>query len=136
MLQTIGEDFAALRFFARKTRHGLPARAVLAQTAIVLVLLWNASFEHVLIATQFALVVCGLLVVGGVVVLRWREPALARPFRCWGYPVTPLLFAALACFTLVYTTLQEPGSAAIGASVLAAGFTLYFAGRWVRAQLG
>ncbi len=135
VMQTIGEDFFALRFFAKKTRAGIPARAVLLQMAIVLVLLWNATFERVLVATQFALVICGLLVVAGVAVLRWREPALPRPFRCWGYPLTPLLFAATAGFTLIYTAINDTVSALVGMGTVLAGFAIYHAGRWMRAKM-
>jgi APA family basic amino acid/polyamine antiporter len=97
--------------------------------------LWNATFQGVLITAQFALVICGLLTVAGVVVLRVREPQLARPFRCWGYPATPILFAAIGVFTLVYTTITAPRSAAAGAATVLAGLAIYQGGRWMRGKL-
>jgi APA family basic amino acid/polyamine antiporter len=132
VVQTIGEDFSALRFFARKTRGGVPARAVLLQSTLVLVLLWNSTFERVLVSTQYALVICSLLTVAGLVVMRLRAPELPRPFRCWGYPFTPLLFAATALFTLVYTAAVDPQSARDGSLVILGGFLVYYAGRWLR----
>ena len=135
VMQTIGEDFHSLRFFARKTAGGIPARAVILQAILVLVILWNAKFQDVLVSAQFALVICGLLTVAGVVVLRVREPQLARPFRCWGYPVTPALFAITGLFTLAYTALTKPQSAAVGVGTVLAGFVVYFGGRWMRENL-
>ncbi|MGH8049021.1 MAG: APC family permease, partial [Chthoniobacterales bacterium] len=135
VMQTIGEDFPALRFFARKTRGDIPARAVVLQAVIVLVLLWNSSFENILVSTQFALVICGLLTVAGVVVLRIREPELARPFRCWGYPLTPLLFAIIAGFTLVYTAIIKPSDALHGVAIVVCGLVIYFGGRWLRGKI-
>lgn len=134
VMQTIGEDFQSLRVFAKTTAGGIPARAVVLQAVFVLVLLWNASFQHVLVSAQFALVICGLLTVAGLIVLRVREPGLARPFRCWGYPATPLLFAAIGGFTLVYTARTDPKSAAMGVGTVLAGFAIYFSGRWVRGK--
>jgi APA family basic amino acid/polyamine antiporter len=131
---TIGEDFSPLRFLARRTRGGIPAAAVLLQLGIVLLLLWSSTFESVLLYTQVALVVCSLLAVVGVIVLRVRAPELPRPFRCWGYPVTPLLFAAIAIFTLVYTTIQHPLQAIAGLGTLLLGLGIYFIGRRVRAK--
>jgi len=32
----------------------------------------------------------------GMVVLRQKAPDLPRPYKMWGYPVTPLAFAAVA----------------------------------------
>lgn len=135
VVQTIGEDFSALRFFAKRSKGGVPARAVLLQGALVLILLWNSTFKVVLVSTQFALVICSLLTVAGLVVLRIREPRLPRPFRCWGYPVTPLLFAATAVFTLFHTALRDRSSALAGTGVLVAGLLTYFCGRWLRGKM-
>lgn len=125
--QTIGEDIPALGVLARRTRGGIPARAVLLQLGLVLALLWTSTFESVLLYTQFALVLCGLLTVAGVVVLRVREPDLPRPFRCWGYPVPPFLFAATAIFTLGHTVLDKPWHAAAGTGTLLLALALH---RW------
>ncbi len=131
---TIGEDFSALRILSRRTRGGVPAFAVGLQLVLVLLLLWNSTFRDVLLYTQFALVICGLLAVMGVVVLRVREPGLARPFRCWGYPVTPLLFAATAVFTLAYAAVAEPRSAAASVATLALALGIYYGGGWARGK--
>lgn len=132
--QTIGEDVQALSIFARKTRGGIPAVAVCAQLAIVLVLLHVSSFESVLIYTQFALVVCSLLTVIGVIVLRVRSPELPRPFRCWGYPVTPLLFAATAVFTLVHTIIEEPEESLASMVTLGGILGIHFLARSARGK--
>jgi hypothetical protein len=31
----------------------------------------------------------------------YKDPDLARPYWMWGYPVTPALFVAIACWFLV-----------------------------------
>ncbi len=129
---TVGEDFRSLRLLAWRTRGGIPLVACSLQWLIVMVLLLTTSFEDVLIYTQFALVACGLMTVVGVVVLRIREPDLARPFRCWGYPLTPALFAAIAIFSLSYTAVERPLQAAWGVGTLALGLVIYAAGRGAR----
>lgn len=47
----------------------------------------------------------------------------------------PLLFAATACFTLVYTAINDPGSAKMGIGAVLAGLAVYYAGRWMRAKM-
>jgi basic amino acid/polyamine antiporter, APA family len=59
---------------------------------ITTVLLLSGKFENVLVYIQMALILFSALTVLGVIVLRVREPNLARPYRTWGYPVTPILF--------------------------------------------
>jgi APA family basic amino acid/polyamine antiporter len=56
----------------------------------------DQALELTNIGTLFAF----LLVAVGVIALRVREPERARPFRCPGYPVTPVL-AAVACLALI-----------------------------------
>ena len=56
----------------------------------------NQALELTNIGTLFAF----LLVAVGVIALRVREPERARPFRCPGYPATPIL-AAVACLALI-----------------------------------
>lgn len=56
----------------------------------------SQALELTSIGTLFAFIV----VAGGVIALRIREPHRPRPFRCPGYPVTPVL-AIIACLALM-----------------------------------
>lgn len=61
-----------------------------------------------------------------VIALRRREPGLPRPYRAWGYPVTPVVFMLLAGYLIVNTIRETPGDAAIGAALLVAGLPVYW----------
>ncbi len=124
--QAIGQDFSALAFLAKTGAGGVPRRALLLQTVIVVLLLITGTFETVLVYAFFAILTCSFLTVLGVIVLRVRQPELPRPFRCWGYPVTPVTFLALNAFTLVHTAWEQPWQAAAGVVTLAGGIGLYF----------
>lgn len=124
--QAIGQDFPALGFLAVTSAGGVPRRALLLQTVIVVFLLTTGTFETVLVYAFFAILTCSFLAVLGVIVLRVRQPELPRPFRCWGYPATPLVFLALNAFTLLHTAWEQPWQAAAGVVTLAAGIGLYF----------
>lgn len=128
--QAIGEDLGALKWFAKTGSGGVPRRALGAQTVIVLGLLATGTFEAIMVYAFFAILACSFLTVLGVFVLRWREPGLARPFRCWGYPATPAVFLALNGFTLVWTAVERPVQSLAGCLTLAAGIGLYFFARW------
>lgn len=124
--QIIGQDFGMLRFLSRTSRGGIPRLALGLQTAIVLLLLLTSTFEQVLVYVQVALEICAGLTVLGVIVLRIRRPDLPRPFRCWGYPLTPLVFLALSLFAVIYTAAANPVQAAAGISTLLVGLAVYF----------
>ena len=92
IVQTMGEDIPALRFLAPKSRAGIPVRALLLQTGITLAFILKPSFQGVLVYAGFVLNLFTFLTVLGLFVLRIRQPELPRPYRAWGYPITPLLF--------------------------------------------
>jgi len=50
------------------------------------------------------------LVVAAVIILRYRMPAAERPYRTWGYPLTPIIYLAAAL--LVVTSVFLAGFAA------------------------
>jgi basic amino acid/polyamine antiporter, APA family len=127
--QMVGQDFSALRIFARTSAGGVPRVAIAVQTLLVLVMLATSTFEAVLLYAQFSILACSFLTVLGVMILRWRRPALPRPFRCFGYPLTPLVFLALNLFAMVYTAVDRPEQAFAGLATLLLGIGLYFVAR-------
>jgi len=115
--------------FRHRNADGIPVNAVIAQSALTLLLLLTATFEQVLVYTQLALLACGFLVVLGLMILRHREPTLSRPFRVPLYPLTPLLFLAISAFALVYTAVSRPFEAVCGAVTMLVCLLLYFPAR-------
>ena len=96
------------------------------QFAFVVVLLLTASFDQIITCVQFSLTLCSMLAVIGVFVLRVRQPDLPRPYRTWGYPVTPLIFLAISAWMLVFTWRQKPHESLAGLGTLLLGLLLYF----------
>jgi basic amino acid/polyamine antiporter, APA family len=127
---SMGEDHWLLRFLGRKNRQGVPANAILGQLLIVNLLLLTRSFELVVIYIQFSLLLCSLLTVLGVIVLRSTRPELPRPYRLWGYPLPPLIFAAITIWMMIYLLRLHPVESLSGLGTMCAGLLLYFcAGR-------
>ncbi len=126
---SMGEDHWLLRFLGRKNAEGVPANAVLVQLLIVNLLLLTRSFELVVIYIQFALLLCSLLTVIGVVVLRMARPEIARPYRVWLYPIPPIVFAAITVWMMVYLLRSKTTESIAGLGTAIAGFLLYFCAR-------
>lgn len=81
-------------------RWGTPVVALWVQAAIAVALVATHSFEHLIKYTSAAMLVTGTLTVLTVMILRRRMPDAPRPYRTWGYPVTPLLYAVSSVFVL------------------------------------
>jgi basic amino acid/polyamine antiporter, APA family len=125
----IGEDIPALRFFSRTTRNGVPATAILFQLAVITLLLFTQSFEAVIDYIQFSLTFCTFLAVLGVIVLRFTQPELKRPYRVWGYPLTPIVFLAVTGFMMFYLITQRPLQSLAGAATMLAGLVVFAVSR-------
>ena len=126
---TMGEDISMLRMFARRSRAGVPTVAILFQTIVATLMLLTQSFEAVLDFIQFSLLACSFLAVLGVIKLRITRPDLPRPYRAWGYPVTPVIFLSVTAFMMYYLVTQRPVQSFIGVLMMASGLAVYYLSR-------
>ena len=111
-------------------------------TAVLLIL--TGSFSLVTQYTGILLSICSLATVCGVAVFRHRRPDVPRPYKTWGYPVTPTIFVILiACsiFYLVYNDYmatfvrgeqEAMWMTIMSAGTLLAGVAVYFANKLIK----
>jgi basic amino acid/polyamine antiporter, APA family len=120
-------------FFAKfaevHPRFSTPAFSIVAQAVWAVILLLSGTYETLLDYAMFALWISYALMVAGMMVLRRKQPQLERPYRMWGYPVTPLLFLAVAGGFLVNTLIEKPGPSLAGLALIATGVPVYFVWR-------
>src|SRR5437867_3140375 len=102
----------------------VPSLAVQAVIAIALTFTgtYNQLFTYVIFA-EFVSYAAGC---GAVIRLRHGAPGLARPYRTWGYPVTPIVFIAFAAWLVGNTIAEQPRDAGIGTALILAGLPFYY----------
>src|ERR1700684_1420102 len=125
VMMTMGEDIPALRLFARKSGQGAPVYAILFQLAGASLMLFTRSFEAVLDFIQFSLLFCSFFTVLGVIKLRITRPDLPRPYRAWGYPMTPVVFLLVTMFMMYYLLTERPLQAFLGMLIMISGLAIY-----------
>lgn len=85
----------------------------------------SGKFEEMLKFAVFgAWIFLGLAVLG-VFILRKRRPDLPRPYRTWGYPVTPAVFVLAALFVLVNTIVKSFWNSFAVLALVALGIPAY-----------
>lgn len=131
--QAVAADLGGARGLGRRAAGGAPRNAVLLQAALVGALLLTNSFERVMAYAGFTLVLSSALAVAGVFALRWREPALPRPYRTWGYPVTPALYLLVSGWTLAFVLAERPAESLLGLATVLAGAPVWWLARRRRA---
>lgn len=102
-----------------------PSFAILAQGAWSAVLVLTGSYESLIDYALFGTWVFYGLMVAGVMVLRHTRADVPRPYRLWGYPVTPLVFLANTLWFLGNTLVMRPGPAFASLGLILTGVPAY-----------
>lgn len=123
---TIGEDIAALKFFARKNKKGIPVIAIILQSLIALILIFTSSFDAVLTYLGFTLTLFTTLTVLGLFILRINKPDLPRPFKAWGYPITPAIFILLNLGIIYHSLTSKLTESLAGLGTVLIGLVIFY----------
>jgi APA family basic amino acid/polyamine antiporter len=118
------------RFAAIHPRYRTPAFSILAFGFWCALLALTGTYETLASYAMFAAWIFYGLTSAGVLVLRRKYPHRVRPYKMPGYPVTLLLFVAVAFGFVVNTFLATPGPALVGTLLIATGVPVYFL--WTR----
>ncbi len=127
ILYAMGRDHALFAGLgAVHPRFRTPAVALWTNAAIAIGLVCTKTFEQIMTYSTVVISVFFTMAVFGVLILRRRRPDQARPYRAWGYPVTPLLFCLVMIGFILDVCVKEPAESAFGFALLALGLPLYW----------
>jgi APA family basic amino acid/polyamine antiporter len=110
-------------------RYRTPANSIVAQAAWSSLLVLTAKADALVNYTGFSIVLFSGIAVAALFVLRARDPRAERPFRAWGYPLAPGLYAVASALILVNGLWRDPGPTGAGALIILLGVPLFF---WFR----
>ena len=85
----------------------------------------TGTFGQLVDYTGFSVILFSAVAVGGLFVLRRREPDAPRPFSALGYPVAPAIFVVVSLAIVVNAIVSNPGPSLAGVGIILAGVPLY-----------
>ena len=103
-----------------------PSLAIVLQSTWAIALALTGTYGQLLDYVVFADWIVFGLTVASVLVFRRTMPNAPRPFRAWGYPVTPALFVLAAVAIVVSVIRVSPIQSAVGAALMAAGVPAFY----------
>jgi APA family basic amino acid/polyamine antiporter len=106
-------------------RWHTPAIAIAAQAVWSCLLILSGGLRELANYTGFAVVLFAGIAVTALFVLRRRFPHEPRPFRAWGYPIAPGIFAIFSFVMVVNAIWREPRTSAAGLAIILFGLPLY-----------
>jgi APA family basic amino acid/polyamine antiporter len=99
----------------------------------------KAPFDVITDFAMFGAVTFETLAVATIFVFRWKYPPTPenRPYRCWGYPVVPVLYVLIMAAVLanMFITPEQRGEAVVGLGFIGLGAAVYL-GVFRRARAG
>jgi len=61
-----------------------------------------------------------------VIILRRRIPQAHRPYRAFGYPITPIIFIVIEIWLVINTLVTRPAESLAGLGFLLLGVPIYY----------
>lgn len=107
-------------------KYATPAISIVAQAIWATLLILTGSLDALGNYVGFAITLFAGIAVAAVFVLRAREPNAVRPFKAWGYPVTPGIFVIASLLIVLNAIWSNPRTTGAGLLIILAGIPLYF----------
>jgi APA family basic amino acid/polyamine antiporter len=123
----MARDGVFFRFAGRiHPRLRTPGGALIFLGSVAALLALTGTFEELYSLFVFAVWIFFALTAIALLRLRRSEPDLARPYRAWGYPVTPLIFLTAAVALTINLWLVRPVRSSLGLAVILAGIPFFY----------
>ena len=91
-----------------------------------IVLSLSGTFEQLFTYVVFGQWIFFGLTVAAVIILRLKRPDLPRPYKTWGYPVTPVVFILAALYIAASALINQFWNAMAGLGIIVLGLPFYF----------
>lgn len=107
-------------------KKGVPAIALIIQGIWASLLCLSGKYGDLLEYVVFAVLIFYVLTIGGIFLLRKKQPEMERPYKAFGYPVIPALYILLALLILVILMFCQPDYSIPGLVLVLLGIPVYF----------
>jgi basic amino acid/polyamine antiporter, APA family len=107
-------------------KYHTPGVSIWALTAWAALLVLSGGYDELFTYVIFSSWILYAMTAAAVLVLRKKQPGLARPYRTLGYPWVPIIFVIVAFILIISTLLDSPWQSLKGIGLILAGVPFYF----------
>ena len=107
-------------------RFKTPSYAIVIQALWASILALSGTFEQLLTYVIFVAILFWIGAAMSLYTLRKKLPNLPRPYKTWGYPITPAIFILVSVGILINTLITSPVESLSGLAFVAIGIPIYF----------
>jgi APA family basic amino acid/polyamine antiporter len=106
--------------------RGVPSWALIVQGVWASMLCLSGTYGDLLDYVIFAVLIFYVLTVGGIFILRRKQPDAERPYKAVGYPVVPAMYMLVASAIVIDLLVLKPQYTGPGLLIVLAGIPVYF----------
>lgn len=107
-------------------RFKTPGNAIIVQALWCIILALSGTFEQLITFAMFSAIAFGIAAAFSVFTLRRKRPEMKRPYKTWGYPVTPIIFIIASFGILIAALIEKPLESVAGILLTVAGIPVYY----------
>jgi APA family basic amino acid/polyamine antiporter len=122
----MAKDGLFIKQASHLNRNAVPGRALWLQCIWASLLCLSGTYGDLLDYCTFTSLCFYIVTIGGLFLLRRKEPDAERPYRAFGYPIVPILYIVAGltiCGILLYTKTFNTG---MGLLIAGLGIPVYF----------
>jgi len=106
--------------------YDVPAKALWLQCLWACFLCLTGRYGDLLTYATFASLLFYMLTIGGLFILRKKEPDAERPYKAFGYPVIPFLYIVITALISVTLLIYDTRNTGLGLFIVALGIPVYY----------
>ncbi|WP_293872201.1 amino acid permease, partial [Flavobacterium sp.] len=106
--------------------YDVPAKALWVQCLWACFLCLTGRYGDLLTYATFASLLFYILTIGGLFILRKKEPNADRPYKAFGYPIVPLLYIIVTSLICVDLLVYDTRNTGMGLVIVAIGIPVYY----------
>jgi APA family basic amino acid/polyamine antiporter len=104
----------------------VPGFALAVQSIWASLLCLSGKYGDLLEYAMFASLVFYIITIGGIFILRKKEPGTARPYKAFGYPFLPALYILVTAAICIDLLIYKTTSTGAGVLIVLLGIPVYF----------
>lgn len=104
----------------------VPGKALWLQCIWACVLCLSGKYGDLLTYATFASLLFYILTIGGIFILRKKEPDAERPYKAFGYPIIPALYILVTTAICVDLLIYDTVNTGLGLGIVLLGIPVYY----------
>jgi len=122
----MAKDGLFLKQASKLNQNSVPAFALWLQCAWASVLCLSGTYGDLLDYCTFTSLVFYIVTIGGIFLLRRKEPDAERPYKAFGYPVLPLIYILAGLGICTILLIEKTRNTGMGLLIAGIGVPIYF----------